>query len=268
NSNRILYRAGLHFSTRPDFFRKMNTLVTNFENMNDLKKESNSIQTNKIFGSYDGNFAEPLYLYPATNNNLEPELIKTFEHNLSLTFTKEKEVLSEGEVCFMNSPEVRPEFRVSFATIDILDYLYAFLYLSSYREKYNKIGFPEVPFPTDTSIFWKLVALGSELRQIHLLECSLVEKLITNYPVGGNNLINQINYSGNKVFINETQYFDNVPQIAWNFKIGSFQPAQKWLKDRKEKEISLKEISLYQKIIVALKETNRIMNEVDKISIE
>lgn len=236
--------------------------------MNDLKKESNSIQTNKIFEGYDGNFAAPLYLYPRTNNNLESELIKTFEHNLSLTFTKEKEVLSEGEVCFMNSPEVRPEFRLSFATIDILDYLYAVLYSSSYREKYNKTGFPEVPYPTDTSIFWELAALGSELRQIHLLECSLVEKFITDYPVVGNNLMNQINYSGNKVFINETQYFDNVPQISWDLKIGDYQPAQKWLTDRKGKELSLKEISLYQKIIVALKETYRITNEVDKTGIQ
>ena len=236
--------------------------------MNDLKKEIKRIQSNKIFINYDESFAEPFFLYPRTINNLDSEIIKNVEKNLSLTFTKEKEIPSEGEVCFMNSPEVRPEFRLSFSTIDVIDYVYAILYSSSYREKYTRKDFPEVPFPTDSTAFWKLVALGNELRQIHLLECSLVEKFITTYPVGGNNLINQIQYRENKVFINEMQYFENVPRISWELYIGNYQPAQKWLTDKKEKELSLKEILLYQKIIVALKETDRMTKEIDKIVTE
>lgn len=70
-----------------------------------------------------------------------------------------------------------------------------------------------------------------------------------------------------KVFINETQYFDNVPVIAWNFYIGGYQPAQKWLKDRKEKTLNFDDIFHHQKIIVALTETDRIMKEIDKIEI-
>ena len=70
-----------------------------------------------------------------------------------------------------------------------------------------------------------------------------------------------------KVYINETQYFDNVPKIAWNFFIGGYQPAQKWLKDRKDSILQFEEILHYQKIIVALTETDRIMNEIDKLEI-
>jgi hypothetical protein len=66
-----------------------------------------------------------------------------------------------------------------------------------------------------------------------------------------------------KVYINETQYFPNVPEVAWNFYIGGYQPAQKWLKDRKERELSFDDILHYQKIIVALTETDRIMKEID-----
>jgi len=66
------------------------------------------------------------------------------------------------------------------------------------------------------------------------------------------------------VFINKKQYFDNVPEIAWNFYIGSYRPAQKWLKDRKGRELSVDDIYHYQKIIVALTETDRIMKEIDK----
>ena len=71
-----------------------------------------------------------------------------------------------------------------------------------------------------------------------------------------------------KVYINDTQYFDNVPEIAWNFYIGGYQPAQKWLKDRKDKKLEFEDILHYQKIIVALSETDRLMKEIDNIALE
>jgi hypothetical protein len=70
------------------------------------------------------------------------------------------------------------------------------------------------------------------------------------------------------VYINETQYFADVPSSAWNFYIGGYQPAQKWLKDRKGRTLDFEDILHYQKIIVALSETDRIMREIDKIEIE
>jgi hypothetical protein len=110
--------------------------------------------------------------------------------------------------------------------------------------------------------------LGGELRQIHLLESPEVEKFITQYPVDGNNKVEKIKYEDKKVFINETQYFDNVPPVAWEFYIGGYQPAQKWLKDRKGRELTFDDILHYQKIIVALTETDQIMKKIDKIKIE
>ncbi len=68
-------------------------------------------------------------------------------------------------------------------------------------------------------------------------------------------------YNDGKVYINDTQYFDNVPQIAWEFYIGGYQPAQKWLKDRKGRELQFDDILHYQKIIVALSETDWLMRE-------
>ena len=70
-----------------------------------------------------------------------------------------------------------------------------------------------------------------------------------------------------RVFINETQYFENVPEVAWNFYIGGYQPAQKWLKDRKGRKLEFDDIAHYQKIVVALTETGRIMREIDKVEI-
>ncbi|MBU0567647.1 hypothetical protein KKC52_06295, partial [bacterium] len=66
------------------------------------------------------------------------------------------------------------------------------------------------------------------------------------------------------VFINKGQYFGNVPESTWNFYIGGYQPAKKWLKDRKNRNLTNNDIEHYQKMIVALAETERIMREIDK----
>ena len=131
-----------------------------------------------------------------------------------------------------------------------------------------KIDFPRVPYPKDTETFWQLVKLGGELRQIHLLESPVVERYITQYPEDGNNTVEKVKYEEGKVWINGTQYFENVPDTAWNFYIGGYQPAQKWLKDRKDRTLSYEDIFHYQKIIVALTETDRLMKEIDSVEIE
>lgn len=203
----------------------------------------------------------PLYLYPDINGqsteripNLNLEIVNQIALKLGLIFTNEKETTEN-----------------TFAPIDILDYIYAVLHSPTYREKYKeflKIDFPRVPYPKDQTTFWQLVKLGGELRQIHLLESPKVEQYITKYPIGGDNEVGKVRYENNKVFINDTQYFDNVPEVAWNFYIGGYQPAQKWLKDRKGRKLEFEDTSHYQKIIVALTETDRIMKEIDGIEVE
>ena len=119
-----------------------------------------------------------------------------------------------------------------------------------------------------------------------MLESPVVENYITQYPEDGDNIVTKPKYEQRnyviendiimhndtpepmgRVHINATQYFDNVPEAAWNFYIGGYQPAQKWLKDRKDRELSYEDILHYQKIIVALSETHRIMAAIDKIEI-
>lgn len=210
----------------------------------------------------------PLYLYSETNSqqtsgqttertpNLNKEIVKKLTETIGLTFTNEKENIKD-----------------TIAPIDILDYIYAVLHSPTYRQKYKeflKIDFPRVPYPKEKDTFWKLVELGGELRQIHLLESPKVENRITQYPIDDENkgFVRNVKYQDGKVYINETQYFDNVPQVAWDFYIGGYQPAQKWLKDRKERPLDFEDIQHYQKIIVALVETHRVMTEIDKIEIE
>ena len=152
----------------------------------------------------------------------------------------------------------------------------------SAREKYKeflKIDYPRIPYPKDKETFWRLVKLGGELRQIHLLESDTTEKYITSYPKDGDNVITRKTVKKDwelydaeqllgRIWINDQQYFDKIPLKAWEFYIGGYQPAQKWLKDRKGRKLSTDDIFHYQKIIVALCETDRIMQEIDKIGFE
>lgn len=215
--------------------------------------------------AFANNISFPLYIYPDKKNkdlfadgqertpNLKAEIVNQIAENLGLTFTNEKETTQN-----------------TFAPIDILDYIYAVLHSPTYRETYNeflKIDFPRVPYPKDQDTFWQLVKLGGEIRQIHLLESPTVEQYITQYPIDGDNVVGKPKYKDGKVYINDTQYFDNVPLIAWEFYIGGYQPAQKWLKDRQGRTLEFDDILHYQKIIVALTETDRLMKEIDKIEI-
>ena len=55
-----------------------------------------------------------------------------------------------------------------------------------------------------------------------------------------------------------------MPGAVWNFHIGGYQVCEKWLKDRKGRQLSADDIAHYQKIVVALAETIRLMAEIDK----
>ena len=173
----------------------------------------------------------------------------------------------------------------TFDLIDVLDYICAVLRSPTYREQYKeflKIDFPRVPYPKDKDTFWQLVKLGGEIREAHLLESPVVEHYITQYPIEGSNIVGRLFYEKKsetlgRVYINYDktlpsgagglQYFDKVPQIAWEFHIGGYQPAQKWLKDRKGRKLEFEDILHYQKIIVALSETDRLMKEINKINL-
>jgi hypothetical protein len=124
-----------------------------------------------------------------------------------------------------------------------------------------------VPYPKDIQSFKALVALGRELRELHLLESPKLNMSITTFPESGSDTVEAKypKYQDGKVFINKTQYFGGVPEIAWNFYIGGYQPSQKWLKDRQGRKLTSEDIQHYQKMIVALMETGRIMNNIQSL---
>ena len=206
----------------------------------------------------------PLYLYPGSKPrskeqgigeppvrkpNLNMDLVKEIAANLKMEFAYEDE-----------------QRRNAFSPEDLLDYIYAVLHSPGYRETYREFlntDFPRAPFPADKKRFRSLAKLGAELRSLHLMESEKLNKLTTAYPQTGDNIVRQVTREKDKVHINKTQYFAEIPEVAWRFHIGGYQPAQKYLKERKDRKLTLDEISHYQKIIVALVETAKIMQKID-----
>ncbi|MDR0328935.1 MAG: N-6 DNA methylase [Planctomycetaceae bacterium] len=182
-----------------------------------------------------GTYAFPLYYYEENGTrklNFNEEVVKKIEQQLQ----------SAGSALL--SP------------LDIFDYIYGVLHDPQYRARYQeflKMDFPRVPYPKDAAEFDRYVQIGSQLRKLHLLE--EVPEVETSFPISGSNVVQNVHSVAEKVFINETQYFANVPDSAWHFSIGGSSPAQKYLKDRKGRVLSIEEIQHYQKIIAVLKET-------------
>jgi predicted helicase len=201
-------------------------------------------------GQYGAGNVFPLYLYQETFGKTE----KVLNLNESIV----KEMAAKIGVEKVNE-------------IQIFDYIYAVLHSPAYREKYKeflKIDFPRIPYPENVEEFGRLTAIGERLRKLHLMEDVEPQNDIANFPIQGTNEIENPfteksnDYRDNKVWINGVQYFDNIPQAAWEFYIGGYQPAQKWLKDRKGRKLEYNDVRHYQKIIAVLCETERIMAEI------
>jgi predicted helicase len=223
---------------------------------------SKDIVESCVFESaYANNSVLPLYLYPTEKRglfdeesserkpNFSDEFIKDFSAKLKLEF------VSDG----------KGDLENTFAPEDVFNYTYAVFHSPTYRSRYAeflKIDFPRLPLTSNLTLFRLLVNLGSELVSLHLLEGD-VESDIT-FPEKGSNEVKTLKYEGEKVWINETQYFGNVPETVWNFHIGGYQVLQKWLKDRKGRTLSFDDLEHYETVVSALLQTIELMIAVDE----
>jgi predicted helicase len=154
---------------------------------------------------------------------------------------------------------------------DIFHYAYAVFHSPNYRSRYAeflKIDFPRLPLTGNLELFRTLARIGDELVALHLMESPKLNNHITKWqgktPSSG---IEKVTYSDETVWIDKakTEGFNGVPEIVWNFHIGGYQVSHKWLKDRKGRRLSRDDIEHYQKIVVALNETIRLMTEIDNV---
>ena len=141
------------------------------------------------------------------------------------------------------------------------------LYSPTYRERYYeflKYDFPRIPLPQDINYFRKLAALGQELINWHLLKDVQIP-IRHRFEGEGDSVVSKPRYQDDKVWINATQHFTDVPAEVWEYEIGAYQVCEKWLKDRKNIEISHDDIKQYRFILVAIAETLRVVEEIDGV---
>jgi hypothetical protein len=208
--------------------------------------------------------------------NLSPAFIAEMEGKLGLRFRPIQRVDGVDGV----DGEFGPE--------DVFHYIYTILHSPTYRARYAeflKIDFPRVPLTGDVGLFWALAGLGRELVGLHLLESPAVNGFITRYPVPGDNRVEKgypqytietgrdvppvetfrRNVSTGRVHINKTQYFEGAPQEVWEFHVGGYQVLEKWLKDRRGRQLSYDDLTHYQRVVAALKRTMDLMGEIDGV---
>lgn len=221
----------------------------------------NLVDTNIFYRG--GGIVFPLYLY--TENMGKEERIVNFNKALYEKIAKGLNYLP----CYDDniSVDLPSDYDGVLYPQDFFDYIYAVLHSPNYRERYKeflKIDFPRIPYPTNWEKFRDLVEKGEELRHLHLME-NLPPHTGISFPKVGTLQVDCYRWKDNRVYINSEQYFEGVPESAWSFYIGGYQPAQKWLKDRKGMTLSFEDVKHYQQIIYVLQQTERTMKEIDVI---
>ena len=153
-------------------------------------------------------------------------------------------------------------------TEEIFYYTYAILFSETYRKSFPellKIDYPKIPFPKTLPKFETLAKLGKELADLHLLKSSKLNKPLVKFQGKGNGKVEKPKFveKEQKLFINETQYFENISKKLWEFKVGKNQVIKQWIK-RKE-EVEFENAVEFSRISTAIYETFNTQNEIAKI---
>ena len=227
------------------------------------------------------NYAFPLWLLP---DQIQPgQSLSAQRHpNLSPAFLA---ALAQAQA--LGRPVTQPHGLPEGVTPeDVLAYVYAVLHAPSYRSRYDgflKGDFPRIPLSnqalaqadraqdaTDFVVIWRdLLPLGRQLLDLHLLK-NVPAALRVKFAVQGSNEVEKprfevCNGSG-RVWINATQYFDGVPLATWSFKVGGYQVCEKWLKDRRGRQLDFADIQHYGAVVAALTRTRELMQEIDSVA--
>ncbi len=152
----------------------------------------------------------------------------------------------------------------------IFFYIYAVLYSNTYRTKYAeflKTDFPRIPFTKDYKLFNKLAGYGEKLVDFHLLKSKELESTKVKGPGKGDNKVVKVRCDENeeRVYFNQDQYFAGIQKEVWEYPIGGYQVCEKWLKDRKDRILTLQDVKHYRQIVISLAKTIKLQKAIDEI---
>jgi predicted helicase len=227
---------------------------------------TDTVMGHKALAAYDINYLFPLFIYGSSpdkdenhelfsnerRDNLSPKFLEAFARHVGV------------------KQEPTSKLPVGVTADEIMEYAYAVFHSPGYRTRYAeflKREFPRLPIAGSLSLFRKLAAMGRKLIDLHLMRAAGLDELVTEFPVKGNNTVAKVSFTpeDNRVWINATQYFAGTPREAWEYYVGGFQVCDKWLKDRKGRELTYDDVQHWQRIVVALVETMRLTREIDAL---
>ncbi|MCY4173281.1 MAG: hypothetical protein OXF25_04320 [Cyanobacteria bacterium MAG CAR3_bin_5] len=200
-----------------------------------------------------GGLLLPLYLYP-DQSNPDQQNLDQIQVNFNLELYRRLQEL--GSHPAYGAPD----------EMAVFDYIYGVLHCPAYRKTYAeflKADFPRIPWPATPAEFWDVSAKGAELRKLHLMDPAAIGPAHYPFTGEGDNMVRRPTFKNGRIYINADQYFDSAPEVSWNFYIGGYQPARKWLKDRKGRSLTFEDVKHYQRILKILSETDRIMRTIN-----
>ncbi|HLG35243.1 MAG TPA: type ISP restriction/modification enzyme, partial [Bacteroidia bacterium] len=213
-----------------------------------------------------GELIFPLCIYPKIENKREQKFSQ-----MLMVFEPEAEY-GDGEPELNYAPVfrawIKDLYKQPISGEQVFYYIYATLYSNIYREKYAeflKSDFPRIPFTNDYKLFIKMASLGEELAQLHLLKHKSLNNPVAKYRGKGEDVIEKPQYDEERecVFINEGKYFEGITPEVWNYHIGGYQVMEKYLKDRKGRQMI--DAATYCKIATAISITIELQKEIDKL---
>ncbi len=153
---------------------------------------------------------------------------------------------------------------------EVLAYIYAVLHAPSYRQRYApflRYDYPRVPLPASAEQFVRLASLGQHLIELHLLRCLSLRESPVGFPVSGSNRVEKgyPRYRDGAVWINDSQRFTGVSQAVWAMRVGGYQVCEKWLKDRRGRALSNREIETYRRLVYALAQTLELVEVMERV---
>lgn len=259
---------GFHCMPRPEVMRHMmvgdnlaliTSRLTKGETFKHAQVTQNIVEVICMSPKTSNNgFVFPLYLYPESESQAQYSFLEKQPKRANL---------NEKLVAALVKPMVKhPHLR-------LYHYIYTLLYAPAYREQYAEFlrtDFPRVPFPADRGLFFAVAALGGRLVGLHLLQSHELDTPLAHFEGQGNNRVAKNIREGfhyipdeQRICINPMQFFAPIPPEVWEYRIGGYQVCEKWLKDRRERMLSLNEIQTYCRIVTALVYTIAIQAEID-----
>lgn len=214
------------------------------------------------------NYVAPLYLIPK-KGDLHQTIRLNFKNEAYSKFLAAGGLLPDDAE--IDNLERRLDARGAErpSELKVLDYVYAILHWPSYRKDYAEflsIDFPRIPLPTSRGMFEQFSAKGEQLRRLHCFKNEVVSESSHRFEGEGHSQVEWVRYRDGKISINRSQCFADVPSDVWEMQIGSYHPAERWLKDRVGRTLDWSEVRHFQKVLKVLSETGRIMNEIEELA--